>query len=28
VFWGLFAAVALVLAGLVVGTKTFQRESS
>jgi ABC-2 type transport system permease protein len=28
VFWGLFAAAGLVLAGLVVGTRTFQRESS
>jgi ABC-2 type transport system permease protein len=28
VFWGLFAAVALVVAGLLVGTRTFQRESS
>ena len=28
VFWGLFAAVALVLGGLFLGTKTFQRESS
>ena len=28
VFWGLFAAVGLVLAGLLVGTRTFQRESS
>jgi ABC-2 type transport system permease protein len=28
VLWGLFAAVALLLAGLLVGTRTFQRESS
>jgi ABC-2 type transport system permease protein len=28
VLWGLFAAVALLFAGLLVGTRTFQRESS